>query len=627
MTSVYIFLGTVLINLAITFGLILLGDRLWLLLVGNKPALVSPLSPPTFSSFYEEFHPALKAGLAFFLGLAVWPSMLRILVAVFHHLQGCYYFTIFLLVAVIIIAGRIVGRRTRGDSSLFAAWRWKYSVAIILVGLVILADHFFRKVSLEFIRPDIFAGTNDNFRYANIGIYFMQQNDIVQINQNYAQVLLNLASTYFGIPHFVVSNVIWASILVGMLLFLGWGLLRQIKFNLMASILGMLIIFLGSTALSLDHVLTNDAGAPFLFNYNPDALGSMGVFFVGILLYEHLRWRDGLNTKQKVLGLMLILAVVLFSGMSGPQNWIFIGFYIVGDIFIRFWKVEPYFEVKWKWKKMAGGGSPPPAISSSHLKSEFFHMLRWFGGVSGILILGMVLSYYLGGMIARPADFAATPIPGLMNFKTNRLFLDFGPVALFYLFPGGATPWNYMMPTITEVFNNWPKCPVFLLEDLIWQGLRVSFWPLLGLCLIWRNKHHPLQLAFKAMGAKYFWPLMAALFLLMVGGTFTFVVYAYKWELSRLLLIPYFGGLLALAGIIGQMAQQDGKRPKLWAVGLTLIIIIGPVRLYPLNAPDLKQIKTIINFPNSYVYNREDMTDIYGTNVITKKSRRDAVSQ
>ena len=404
-----------------------------------------------------------------------------------------------------------------------------------------------------------------SLRYINISKYIVLVNSIPIINQNYGQSLLVSVPLFLHLKASLLSLLIWLSISTTFLIIGTYGILRLTGIDVKSAFRGVLIVFLGNTALSLTHILVIDSGSPFLIVGYTDTIASVGTFIIFIIWLMN---QIEKNTSFSFIKAALFLLILVISwNIIAPQN-------IVLTYIILF-----YFIIR------------------QYLLNRTFHKNLTF--IAILFFIYSIIGTYTGGMLSSKKIDPNIKIEGLMSLsKQNNNKIGIMPQIPYNFFNGEK--WeraNASLGTsesLKENFELYKKTrSIFYLKKFIikswwvfelnfWILLKIMFFPLLGLFSLIILHKSKLIFLDNSNTKIYISKFLMINFITFISGlalVFFVTLSGYKWELSRFLIPGIYLSMLSL-GIAFSIFNKFLKNYKytiLINYILLLIIIFPPI--------------------------------------------------
>lgn len=495
----------------------------------------------------EEENPCYIFAASYFIGMAVYLSVLRTLTMVIRSYRAVFW-TLLILTGVIAVMA--IYRRY---------FTWLRQNIRLIIGMICLwiactlHAMLYRMVDVEQVNltPYTGIGTIGSLRYAGIAAYFAEQNRIPVLNQSYGQSVLASFSGMFGMKNLCFALTLWLAVSGAFLCLLLYGVFRR-YFQIGMSVLLTCVVYMGSVSLTLAPIRVVDSDYPLISNGYTDSVAGVAtlLLFVEILI-EILKHNGKLNFYHY----FVTVCCVLYWSMSASHNIVVL--FGVGAFLIVYLLAKKDY-------KNAGRGA-----------------------VLGGVILAACLAGILEGGMLTPSGFAEEiSVEGVMTVagpeeESRGEGVAIVPVMNYQLSKAPGALWGLAQgtPFIEETLN----CAVdalhngewyvllYALTALWWDSMHIIFWPLLGVLGTGLAAYHQRDNRETA-----FWA-MAGLGTFAVGYPIAFFISlnAYKWALSRFAMPFYFLGMLFLAVFLGMAWKSRKRLCRLISVGSVFIILIG----------------------------------------------------
>lgn len=433
--------------------------------------------------------------------------------------------------------------------NLFLGINFLLALCIILVAAISLLIYWLPPEN-QVNNPFSSIGSLHSVRYAWITNSILENNNILVFPQNTAQSILAFISSFLSFRAPFLYLFLW---LFSSLLFLSlfvYGLICKLAGNSRKNLLGITVFMMGSSALSLTHILIIDSGSPFLLNgYTDTILGIFSLFFL-LIVCENIN-----NAVSRINIFFITLLIVVLNFLCAPQNVIFFSLIPISlFIFSKFKKENCLFVI-------------------------IFWVL--------IILVSALISIPLGGMLTPKLFLSPITYSGIMSPAGSGVYsgIQVYPGIPFYYgwmgnWESGLTPLlsfakDYFASKLTlESFLN---KSIWGLEQITVTSLRVLFFVIVGIFflaykfklstpLLNQNRELLTINSIGMCGIIFFFVGLMPIFLLMLNG--------YKWELSRFLIPGISIGFLGLS--LGVIHLMNGSPAfKKYIIIFCFIFILG----------------------------------------------------
>ena len=497
---------------------------------------------------------SLVISSSYFIGMAIFMAFWRTLVLLTDNAKISLAFTLVFSLAVICRMERQSNYELCRRCFLFLS---SIQFLFLLSSVSIFVFLFWSRDSIGDVLNC--AGSLHSGRYSNIAIYINENNNIPVLGQNYGQSMLASIPMMFGLKNPFLALNMWLSLTLVNLALLVYSLCLKFGVTVKNAVPLTFLILFGNTAFSFWHVLSIDAGSPFILVGYTDTVASIGTFVV-ILGYLN-QVVDSSNDTLEInfKSFLVIFGASVFWNMSSPQNTII--FFVLIVLLLS--------------AKMVTPGTNKNTLSK---------ILLLFSACSIIGVMG-------GGMFTPSVLKDQIKLPGMMEIKDSGVKLY--PGIPFHVGFGGfwqngnlnvlseGSAIRDAMASQSLLQGSVYLSIVSIIEQLITNSMKVMFWPLLGVVglslMISVCKRFGVCCGTDKSTKIYTRLLFVVLTTLAIGIIFNaFVaVSGYKWELSRFLIIGYFFGILSLAVVLN-FVVENCIIPKSWFLLIIGIITIGP---------------------------------------------------
>jgi hypothetical protein len=466
----------------------------------------------------HDFPPTFRWAASYFLGMYLFLLLFRGTALVLGAAVACY-------LALAIVLG-------------LAIRQWRTLAVEGRAVLPLLLGLFFLSTILTAVR---YFGQSDDLnmhtslgslhagRYANIGLYIVEENRVPRLTQNYGQSLLVAGQLLLGVRGPLAVLASWLALSHAMFALLLYGLFRRFRLTPTMAGLGTFFVLFCNITLSTDYVYVIDSGSPLGFTGYTDTTAALATWLVFLFWLQ--QWLGADPAPPGTLALPALLAYGW--SLTGPQN-IIIGAIVIGALGLT--------------------------------NANAFRRQVLLGVV---VVIAAGLGSAQGGMLLPGSWATQTGLPGIMTTQgTGQTGVM--PEQAFAFQEGGRIHWWFQV--------HGPDFPRerFYLETQLWMTLRLLFFPVAGIVVLaLRLASEPEVFDAKT---RSFWTqvAIASLFPGFVA-CFWFIYHGYKWELTRFLLpgvVTALVGLVIVVYFVGVNAPR-GRR-WLWA-GLLVCGTLGPL--------------------------------------------------
>ncbi|MCM1266499.1 MAG: hypothetical protein NC302_01230 [Bacteroidales bacterium] len=381
-------------------------------------------------------------------------------------------------------------------------------------------------------------GTLHSCRYVNLALWFTENDKIPILNQSYGQAMLGSMSRMLGVENTNFTLVLWLAASAAFLHLFVYGMLRR-RYKRWLSVVLTSVVTMGSVSLTLYPVLVVDSGYPLMQNGYTDSVAGCVTFVIYLVYLIHIL--EGTH-KLTIFDYLFSVVWVLYWVMSAPQNIVITG--AVGVCFIcRLLVKKDYDLVKNAMK------------------------------VAGAILCGCLLGILEGGMLTPGFLVEQIDLAGVMQFSRDSdtaLGISLIPVMPYYISGLKSSSWGegYLRDIVQRLIDEFKNenlgLTVHYAGLLVWDSIRIVFWPLVGIaltvCAAYRRKKFDYRAASGAV-------MFATGYVIAFG----FALNNYKWELSRFMMPAYFVGMIFLAFWLGRIWEEKRYRSfVMMAVGLIL---------------------------------------------------------
>lgn len=405
------------------------------------------------------------------------------------------------------------------------------------------------------------VGSLHSVRYVTIAQYIVNQNTLPVINQGFGQSLFISEFMFIGVhnPYFALSVYLLAACLVFSLMI--YGILRQFQCNPWIAHLGVLIILLSSTALSLTPVTVIDSYSPFLRNGYPDNfLAIMNAIIIVVLLIE--LQIDSKNLKLRQLpSIVIICSTIGFLwNVIGAQNGIIIGITLFIYAIIMLLRKSNAFLPTFCLLVLIGGSLYYGRLAGGLLAPKLSVITdESYGHISGVQHLiddQFLLRFYL------PYAYQKTPT-WLRDFDTVESVPEISLVDPQSQNYSLIATWHNFIQAIRQRYFFW------LVEQQLWNALHVAFWALIG----WIVCASMIRKKIFTTTQLHWFGLTGLISLISLGITFSIKTNNYGWEMNRFAMLGYVFGLICTVMVLDKMLYQKQWMVKIffWFTASTIM--------------------------------------------------------
>ena len=397
--------------------------------------------------------------------------------------------------------------------------------------------------------------------YALISEYLINNNFIPSVRRNIAQVLLGSLTLIFGHGNIIFPLYFFLSLSVSFMAIFLWGVLIYLNLNKKNIFLYFLILSFGSFSLSLTRILVVDAGNPLLmYGYTDTMLANWVVIFLFFIFYKFFQNEN----KLSYLNIFFLLVILASNGMYGAQNLLLLLPFL---FFIFIFKRKEINQVN-------------------------------FLIISGLVILGIIFSFTCGGLLTLGFFEHNTGLGNLdsTHSLTQRIEmtdqLPLTPVPTFWHFglhSNGnmiSNPYTYTLFTIYNMGGWLPETfnlktffyfiiHLFLVNEvLIFNVLRLSFWPIIGSLVLFSIVKFNL-IKNENLNLKLFVNYNLTFLFIGLFITHFFSYYGMKWELSRFHMPGMLLGMLSLVIVFNYLFSFNSRKLNIFLYFIIFTIVVG----------------------------------------------------
>lgn len=492
----------------------------------------------------------------FFVGMAVYLAILRTI----SYLLPSYRVS-FWLITIIFVIFLIAYIYKQRKLPLRGGVKCCFVITVLWIFVVLyrLLINFCDVRQVDNLTAFSSVGTLHSIRYANIARYFVEYDRIPILNQSYGQSILGSLSIFFGTDNTNFALVLWLAVSAAFMLFYVYGIFRR-YFSRLLSILLTATIAIGGSSLSLFHILLVDSGYPLMMSGYTDSVVGVITFVIYLTYLIHVLVDQ---SQFKIYDFIFNVAVMVYWAMSAPQNIVITCG--VGVCFIcRLVMHKEYGNFR---------------------KALFVAILVFMGCFIGILEGGMMTPTFLTEQVE---------IAGLLNFAGNgngSPTIKLSPIMPYVIEYMGENMFSFSISYGHDIlqyakdglYNGEIGFAIHHISMLIWDSIRIIFWPfvgMIGIIILYQYRIHQEKkgnLYSSNNKIIYYWGV-AGVVSSFIGYliTFFFNINGYKWQLTRFMFPMYFLGMFFLAWIMG-ITWNKGKTWRIIDVMSMCMIMIGPI--------------------------------------------------
>lgn len=470
----------------------------------------------------QPVNPALETGASYFIGIAVFLFLWRILECLPFNAQLSLGITLVVFGICVFL------------DSLFKRLRHIVLMFLVVTGVSFAIAIYWIDFQANYFGAYAHIGSLHTGRYANLALHIARENRIPVVGQSFEQSLLASYPLLLGLNHPALALYLWLCVSHVALALMTYGSLVQLGLSFRRAVVGTGIILLGQTTLSVTHTVVIDSNSPLLLMGYSDSVRSLG----GFAIFLAILWAFEAGIARRVAG--PVLGAVWFGwGAQAPQN-IFLAMSILLFLIARSLRRSPTYLL----------------------------------GISVLGCLTTLVSLPLGGLMTPERWREPVRVHGIRNGWHGPTRVDafvIKPQVPYVVFgkygPDQALPVPEL--TLSKLCREGLPRPVswwlYQAENQLWHGLKILFFPVLGF--------FGLGLVKKSAVEEKVWKF--ALLAFGMGGfvVFLFTVNGLRWEWTRLMIPGYSLGMTCLVLLLRR------------ARGLTWLIILclagfGPARAF-----------------------------------------------
>lgn len=458
--------------------------------------------------------------------------------------------------------------------------------------------------AVNVLNPHSNVGSQAAAKYGGMALYMVEHNYVLVVGQHLGQSMFSAAASMILLYPLVhlhcflaisIFNLCW--LFAGLLSWLGVP-------ERSTGVLTFLLLF-GNTALSLVHVWVVDSGSPPFITGNTDTVFGFATLVGYCLWLHHFLERQQWTWTEAVLATLVWMAS---WNITGSQD-IPLVFALLGLLFLWCLRNRPSWLI-------------PVAQATAALVIGCAILLP----VGGMLTPKSLVERPGIGLLQDLGDAKLNVYPGLPHFVQGLKFMETGE--LFQATPALNADWKKTSDALSQsraeglwivrgfVLKSW-----FILESLIWNSVRVLFWPMAALVLhfFWlRGNYRFVKFPPGAANALGF----VTLAFLIAGYVPVLLVRMglYKWEMTRLLIPAFLFGAILQGCVLQEFVMRNFGEEGRWRRALvvaTALLTAGPVStiflkiciniIFSLNSHQPKTLD--LYFIRQYVFYSSDPTN------------------
>lgn len=472
----------------------------------------------------DSHHPALILGSGFALGISLFLVLWRIFAALSKESQGSLYVTIIGLFIYCAI------RRNALRSIIASANLRRGLGATILLFIAV-------EVVVAAIWLRLYDGSDHSPLYGDaIAGHIIHTNKIPVLGLHYGQSMLSAAVALLaGTNAHNLSLHLFLSISVSLLAITVYGALRTYSFGNNVSLLGAFLVMTGNYALTLVHGVSLSTLSPMLICGYTDDILAVSTFIVFLICLDSY-FANNTSAGAK-LGRALLCPGILAASwnLTAPQN-IATGFAILGLL---------------------------PA-------GMLWRRSQWF---KRSLLLLLVCSACFVGTSQLGGAFSSKARQDPTFTSIASASYQFKPEIPFAVARTAIAPLWHIRPPFDREFL---ILRLWQLEENLWSGIRMCFYPLLGLVLLGLFFSRE-EYGEHAAPLKRFWYVASITFI--TGFTLAFALYTPpfdKWGLNKFLTSSLSLGNLALVAAFRLLLVKANTLRTRVAIAFVVVLITAP---------------------------------------------------
>jgi len=472
-------------------------------------------------------HPALRVGGGFFLGASLFLAAWRLASALSGEARLSLYVVATALCAICALEHGSI-------PSLLRSPRLRRGLGYAAIWLI-LAEVVVASVWLR-----LYDGSDHSQLYGGIASYVFSKNMIPVLGMHYGQSMLSASISLISSSNLHnLSLHLFLTISVFMLGVTFYGALRTYLFSPTMSAAGTFVLMFGNYALTTVHGVSISTLSPNIICGYSDDIMSMGSFtFFTIWLDSYFSHEESQVPRPDFT--LLCPAILGASwNLTAPQN-ILSGLALLSSLPILFSMLRP------RW-----------------LKRSVFLL--------AVFTISFLATSQLGGAFSTRArqDPAFTSI-------TSAQY-RFNPEIPFAIGRTAIAPLWHIRPAFDGGF---PAVLIWQVEESLWSGLRICFFPIAGIVLLWIQLHgrEPDSGPITMQPLKRFLPVAAITFASGFGLAFLvdFAPPFDKWGLNKFMVNSFVLGMFALlAAFRLHLGKADTLRRRV-CIAFAIFLITAP---------------------------------------------------
>jgi len=393
------------------------------------------------------------------------------------------------------------------------------------------------------------VGSLNSVKYAWVSNFINECKFFPILGQNTAQSILSYVTggvyenrPFLGLFLWLESSIFFLSIFF-------YGIIRMIVSKSSIAFLIVVLIMFGNSALSFSHILVIDSGSPFgLSGYTDTLYGVFSVFFL-FFLHHYLNKKRGINLAV----FFLVVLILITNYLASPQNIILLSLLI---LFITFY---------------------------SFIYSKDYRMAIFWGLA---ILLTSIISIPMGGMLT--PEFFQTNLEyyGLMSPSGNSSGLQVYPGYPYHF--GNPNEWALGQLSLLKELQMYIQqglsgysSSIWVLEQIIFNSVRVLFFPLLGIIAFY---FLPKKLSSSAKqedtelpDSKNFFVFGLLLFFIGFIICFPFAMNGYKWQFARFMVPAIAVGMFGFSLFVLYLVDKYKKIGRYIFICLVFTVLVGPL--------------------------------------------------
>ena len=367
------------------------------------------------------------------------------------------------------------------------------------------------------------VGSLHSPRYANIALYIIENNNIPILAQNYSQSVFISIPHYFGLNSYLFSLMFFLTINIFFLIYLINILLQSYFSNNFEVNLCIFFITLGCFSIPNNFYLLIDSGWPILLNGYSDSIIGISTF---ILVFIYIKDNEEENLTYRFYALIGLICFFWFS--NAIQNLL-------------------YLSVLCFTHKLV------------NKKNKYLLFLIPF------LILGIIS----GGMITPSKLQNKDKIPGAKVLNNEvRNTLNFKPGLPYYKLQESFKKSTFDISTVKYLWhgNNVDTNKYYKIYSIF--GFEILLLPFIAI-IYHLNKKTFIELN----------KIVLIFFITALFFVFPFSIFDQKWELSRILIVPYFFSYILIFSMFNNFYNTNNFK-KYILTTVVLLFTIPTLKTY-----------------------------------------------